>query len=73
MFDAVEELSDDPLAVRGIRQLTRLASSLRPTLAFLTPAQVRCNYGTLWFRNVSSLLSEGNTPGNQGLTTDGQR
>ena len=63
VFDAVQELNDDPLAVRGIRQLTRFASSLKPTLAFLTPAQVRCNYGTLWFRNISSLLSEGDTNG----------
>jgi len=63
VFDSVQELNDDPLAVRGIRQLTRFASSLKPTLGFLTPAQVRCNYGTLWFRNISSLLSEGDTNG----------
>jgi virulence factor Mce-like protein len=63
VFDSVQELNDDPLAVRGIRQLSRLAQSLKPTLAFLTPAQVRCNYGTLWFRNISDLLSEGDTNG----------
>ncbi|HEX4760358.1 MAG TPA: MlaD family protein [Thermoleophilaceae bacterium] len=63
VFDSVQALNDDPLAVRGIKQLSRLAVSLKPTLAFLTPAQVRCNYGTLWFRNVSDLLSEGDTNG----------
>jgi hypothetical protein len=63
VFDSVQALNDDPLAVRGIRQLTRLASSLKPTLAYLTPAQVRCNYATLWFRNISSLLSEGDSNG----------
>jgi virulence factor Mce-like protein len=63
VFDSVQELNDDPLAVRGIRQLSRLARSLKPTLAFLTPAQVRCNYGTLWFRNISDLLSEGDSNG----------
>src|SRR6202008_1817300 len=34
-----------------------------PTLAFVTPAQTRCNYLTLWFRNVASLLSEGDRNG----------
>ncbi len=63
VFDSVQALNDDPLAVRGIRQLTRLASSLKPTLAYVTPAQVRCNYATLWFRNISSLLSEGDSNG----------
>jgi virulence factor Mce-like protein len=63
VFDSVQALNDDPLAVRGIRQLTRLASSLKPTLAYLTPAQVRCNYATLWFRNISGLLSEGDSNG----------
>ena len=63
VFDAVAEFSDEPLVSRGLHQLTRLSSSLKPTLAFLTPAQVQCNYATLWFRNISSLLSEGDTNG----------
>jgi ABC-type transporter Mla subunit MlaD len=63
VFDAIAEFSDKPLVSRGLRQLTRLSASLRPTLAFLTPAQTRCNYATLWFRNISSLLSEGDTNG----------
>jgi virulence factor Mce-like protein len=63
VFDSVQALNDDPLAVRGIKQLSRFAVSLKPTLAFVTPAQVRCNYGTLWFRNISDLLSEGDTNG----------
>ena len=63
VFDALEEFSDDPLARQGIDQLTRLASSLRPTLRFLTPTQTVCNYATLWFRNVASLLSDGDPNG----------
>ena len=59
VFEALAEFSDDPLVRRGVDQLTRLASSLRPTLRFLTPAQTVCNYGTLWFRNAASLLSDG--------------
>ena len=47
----------------GIDQLTRLSSSLRPTLRFLTPVQTTCNYVTLLFRNAASLLSDGDSNG----------
>jgi hypothetical protein len=30
---------------------------------FITPAQTVCNYMTLWFRNISSLLSVGDANG----------
>jgi ABC-type transporter Mla subunit MlaD len=63
VFEALAEFSDDPLVARGISQLTRLMASLRPTLRFLVPAQTRCNYITLWFRNIASLLSEGDSNG----------
>jgi virulence factor Mce-like protein len=63
VFQALADFSDDPLARQGIDQLTRLSSSLRPLVHFLTPAQTVCNYGTLWFRNAASLLSDGDTNG----------
>jgi virulence factor Mce-like protein len=63
VFEALADFSDDPLVRQGVDQLTRLASSLRPTLRFLTPAQTVCNYGTLWFRNAASLLSDGDPNG----------
>jgi virulence factor Mce-like protein len=63
VFEALAEFSDDPMARQGIDLLTRLSSSLRPTLRFLTPAQTVCNYGTLWFRNAASLLSDGDPNG----------
>ena len=63
VFESLAEFSDDPLVRQGIDQLTRLASSLRPTLRFLTPAQTVCNYATLWFRNAASLLSDGDPNG----------
>ena len=47
-----------------MRQLTRLSSSLRPTLRFLKPTQTTCNYATIFLRNVASLLSEGDANGN---------
>jgi phospholipid/cholesterol/gamma-HCH transport system substrate-binding protein len=63
VFEALAEFGDDPMVRAGIDQLTRLSSSLRPLVHFLTPAQTVCNYGTLWFRNAASLLSDGDTNG----------
>jgi hypothetical protein len=48
---------------RGLRAATGTVSTLKPTLRFLAPAQTQCNYVTEWFRNVSSLLSEGDANG----------
>jgi hypothetical protein len=48
---------------RGLRATTTALNELKPTLAYLTPAQTRCNYITLFFRNIASLLSEGDTNG----------
>ncbi|SEH12151.1 MlaD family protein [Thermoleophilum album] len=63
VFDTLAEFAADPLVPRGLGQLTRLARALRPALAFLAPVQTTCNYVTLWFRNVSNHLSEGNATG----------
>jgi ABC-type transporter Mla subunit MlaD len=63
VFDALERFSTDPLVPRGIARLNDTVKSLDPTLKFLTPAQTVCNYATLWFRNVSSVLSEGDVNG----------
>jgi hypothetical protein len=63
VFDALADFSDDAMARGGIDMLTRLSSSLRPTLRFLVPAQTSCNYATLWFRNAASLLSDGDSNG----------
>jgi virulence factor Mce-like protein len=63
VFDALQRFSTDPLVPRGIGRLNDTVTSLDPTLKFLTPAQTTCNYATLWFRNVSSVLSEGDSHG----------
>jgi virulence factor Mce-like protein len=63
VFRAVERFATDPLVPRGIERLNDTVTSLNPTLKFLTPAQTTCNYATLWFRNVSSVLSEGDAHG----------
>jgi hypothetical protein len=63
VFKSLARFSTDPFVPRGINRLNDTVNILNPTLRFLTPAQTVCNYGTLWFRNVSSVLSEGDANG----------
>jgi virulence factor Mce-like protein len=63
VFESLEEFADDPLVPLGVQRLRDTTRVLRPTIAFLAPTQTVCNYATLWFRNVSSLLSEGDRNG----------
>jgi hypothetical protein len=62
-FAALQRLAEDPLVKLGVKDLTNTSQILEPTVSYLAPAQTTCNYLTLWFRNVSSLLSEGDTNG----------
>ncbi|MGH2967557.1 MAG: MlaD family protein [Solirubrobacteraceae bacterium] len=59
----LQTFAEDPLVPRGVDGLTDVVRTLNPTLQYLAPAQTVCNYATLWFRNVSSLLSEGDKNG----------
>jgi len=59
----LQTFAEDPLVPRGVDGLTDVVRTLNPTLQYLAPAQLQCNYVTLWFRNVSSLLSEGDRNG----------
>ena len=40
-FRALQRFSNDPLVPKGLTQLTHTVSSLKPTLAFLTPVRAR--------------------------------
>jgi virulence factor Mce-like protein len=62
-FNTLEAFSNDPRVPLGLGDLTSTVQLLNPILNSLAPAQLTCNYITLWFRNVSSLLSEGDTNG----------
>ncbi len=62
-FDALVRFAEDPATELGIRDLRTTSDILRPTLAHLTPAQTVCNYVTLFFRNIASLLSDGDARG----------
>lgn len=62
-FEALRRFATDPLVSLGVNDLSNTAKILGPPVAFLKPTQTVCNYVTLWFRNVSSLLSVGDTNG----------
>jgi len=62
-FEALQRFAEDPLVTLGVRDLQSTASILAPTIAQLAPVQTVCNYATLWFRNVASLLSVGDANG----------
>jgi phospholipid/cholesterol/gamma-HCH transport system substrate-binding protein len=64
LLNTLADFSEDPMVRAGVDQLTRLASSLKPTLNFLTPVQTTCNYATLLLRNAASLFSDGDRNGN---------
>jgi virulence factor Mce-like protein len=59
----LETFGDDPRVPSGLARIGNTMRSLRPTLAFLTPAQTTCNYGTLLFRNLASITSESDAVG----------
>jgi ABC-type transporter Mla subunit MlaD len=63
LFVTLADFATDPIVNVGVDRLRDTAATLKPTLAFLTPVQVTCNYVTLWFRNIASLLSEGDRNG----------
>jgi hypothetical protein len=59
----LQTFAEDPQVKLGVDGLTDVVRTLNPTLQQLAPVQLQCNYITLWFRNVSSLLSEGDKNG----------
>jgi virulence factor Mce-like protein len=63
LLKELQTFSNDPLVPQGLTDTTKAVKALQPTLDFLAPAQIKCNYVTLFFRNISSLLSEGDRNG----------
>ncbi len=63
LLDELQTFAEDPLVPQGLQQTTQTLQALNPIVAYVTPAQTQCNYLTLWFRNVASLLSEGDRNG----------
>ena len=62
-FRTLLAFSRDPNVPLALEDGRALAASLNPTLTYLLPTQTVCNYVTLWFRNVSSVISVGDSRG----------
>jgi virulence factor Mce-like protein len=62
-FTAVAAFATNPGTTLGVVDLTETMKVLRPTLAFVTPAQTTCNYLTLLLRNAGEIGSEGGSTG----------
>ncbi len=62
-FTAIQTFSTDPRTTLGVVALTETFGLLKPTLAFVTPAQTTCNYLGLLLRNVAQIGSEGGSTG----------
>ena len=60
---AVAVLSEDPVTSRVLERLLEALESLKPTLEYIAPAQIQCNYLGLWTRNVPETISEGDDSG----------
>jgi virulence factor Mce-like protein len=63
LLNELKTFSDDPLVPAGLKDTANAVNALDPALQYLAPAQIDCNYVTLFFRNISSLLSEGDRNG----------
>jgi len=63
LLQELERFAQDPMVPRGVKRLTETVQTLKPTLDYLAPAQTTCNYVSLFFRNIGSLLSEGDVNG----------
>jgi ABC-type transporter Mla subunit MlaD len=55
----LQEFIANPVVVLGLEDFTQIAEAGNPVVAGLAPAQTTCNYLTLFFRNIASLLSQG--------------
>jgi virulence factor Mce-like protein len=62
-FESLERFATNPATTLGISDLQTTTDILAPTIHHLAPAQTVCNYMTLWFRNIASLLSDGDANG----------
>ena len=62
-FEALQRFADDQRTLPGLALLTETARLIEPTVAFIEPAQTKCNYLTLFFRNLENALSESDQVG----------
>lgn len=63
MFESLRKFATDPVVRLGVKDTISTVTIADPLVAYLTPAQVSCNYLGLFFRNLSSAFTEGGTNG----------
>lgn len=63
LLASLQDFAEDPVVPQGVEGLTEAVTELRPTLDYLAPVQLQCNYVSHWFRNIASHLSEGDASG----------
>jgi ABC-type transporter Mla subunit MlaD len=62
-LEALQGFAFDQRTLPGLGLLTETARLIEPTVAFIEPAQTRCNYLALFFRNLENALSESDQVG----------
>jgi phospholipid/cholesterol/gamma-HCH transport system substrate-binding protein len=62
-IETLEDLGADPRVPDGLERLESTVATLRPLFEFVEPAQTRCNYFALLFRNGASAISESDVVG----------
>jgi phospholipid/cholesterol/gamma-HCH transport system substrate-binding protein len=62
-LNSIESFAQNPGTLPGLVLLTETAQLIKPTVAYIKPAQTQCNYLTLFFRNLESALSESDQVG----------
>jgi virulence factor Mce-like protein len=62
-LDSLESFAQNPATLPGLVLLTETAELIKPTVAYIKPAQTQCNYLALFFRNLASSLSESDQVG----------
>jgi virulence factor Mce-like protein len=63
-LSALHDLVRDPATSGSVVELTRSLQALLPLLDQLVPAQTRCNYLGLYFRDAPAVIGEGDANGN---------
>jgi hypothetical protein len=60
---ALDALARDPATPDALRRLLATLQTAGPILDFIAPSQLKCNYLGIYWRNIGSVISEGDQSG----------
>jgi hypothetical protein len=63
VFDALDDLVQNPNTLLGLKDLHQLTRSGAPLFRYISPLQTVCNYGTYFFNSLGSHISESTASG----------